>query len=173
MVLNALAASAAADLLGLSVEEIKAGMKKVQSVSGRSNIIEFRDFILIDDCYNANPVSMKAAIDLLQSAHGRKVAVLGDMFELGEEEEKLHFEVGEYAKGKVDLLICVGNLAEHIYKGAMTVKDENMKIWYIRQKEEIYSQLEKIIMPQDTILLKASHGMGFADIVSWFEKMYS
>ena len=173
MVLNALAASAAADLLGLSVEEIKTGMKKVQSVSGRSNIIGFRDFILIDDCYNANPVSMKAAIDLLQSAHGRKVAVLGDMFELGEEEEKLHFEVGEYAKGKVDLLICVGNLAEHIYKGAMEVKDENMEIWHIRQKEEIYSQLEKIIMPQDTILLKASHGMGFADIVSWFEKMYS
>ena len=70
-------------------------------------------------------------------------------------------------------MICVGNLAEHIYKGAMEVKDENMEIWHIRQKEEIYSQLEKIIMPQDTILLKASHGMGFADIVSWFEKMYS
>ena len=173
MVLNALAASAAANMLGLSMEEIKTGMKKVQSVSGRSNIIGFRDFILIDDCYNANPVSMKAAIDLLQSAHGRKVAVLGDMFELGEEEEKLHFEVGEYAKGKVELLICVGNLAEHIYKGAATQKYENNRVLYLKEKKEIYSLLEKIILPQDTILLKASHGMGFADIVSWFEKMYS
>ena len=173
MVLNALAASAAADMLGLSVEEIKVGMHKVQSVSGRSNIIGFEEFILIDDCYNANPVSMKAAIDLLQSAHGRKVAVLGDMFELGEEEEKLHFEVGEYAKGKADLFICVGNLAEHIYKGAVTEQDENSKVLYLKEKEEIYSLLEKIIMPQDTILLKASHGMGFADIVSWFEKNYS
>ena len=173
MVLNALAASTVADMSGLSVEEIKAGMRKVQSVSGRSNIIEFQDFILIDDCYNANPVSMKAAIDLLQSAHGRKIAVLGDMFELGEEEEKLHFEVGEYTKGKADLLVCVGNLAEHIYKGAMVQKNEDMEILYLKEKEEIYSLLEKIMMPQDTILLKASHGMGFADIVSWFEKMYS
>ncbi len=173
MVLNALAASAVADMLGLSVDEIKAGMKKVKSVSGRSNIIGFQDFVLIDDCYNANPVSMKAAIDLLQSANGRKVAVLGDMFELGEEEEKLHFEVGEYAKGKVDLLICVGNLAEHIYKGAMEQKGEDITLLYLKEKEDIYSHLEQILMPQDTILLKASHGMGFADIVSWFQKTYS
>ena len=186
MVLNALAASAVADQLGLSADEIKAGMKKVKSVSGRSNIIEFQDFVLIDDCYNANPVSMKAAIDLLQSASGRKVAVLGDMFELGEEEEKLHFEVGEYAKDKVDLLICVGNLAEHIYNGAMEQKEEVVfealaaqvsgredTVFYLKEKEDIYSCLEQILMPQDTILLKASHGMGFADIVSWFEKTYS
>ena len=173
MVLNALAASAVADMLGLSVDEIKAGMKKVESVSGRSNIIAFQEFVLIDDCYNANPVSMKAAIDLLQSANGRKVAVLGDMFELGEEEEKLHFEVGKYTKGKVDFLICVGNLAEHIYEGAMEDKDTGTTLLYLNKKEEIYSHLKQIIMPQDTVLLKASHGMGFADIVSWFEKTYS
>ena len=81
--------------------------------------------------------------------------------------------MGEYAKGKADLFICVGNLAEHIYKGAVTEQDENSKVLYLKEKEEIYSLLENIIMPQDTILLKASHGMGFADIVSWFEKKYS
>ena len=148
-------------------------MKKVSAVSGRSNIMPLQDFVLIDDCYNANPVSMKAAIDLLQSANRRKVAVLGDMFELGEEEEKLHYEVGEYTKGKVDFLICVGKLAKNIYEGAMKNKDESTKVLYLENKEDIYSQLEQIIMPQDTILLKASHGMGFADIVSWFEKNYS
>ncbi|MBR3808663.1 MAG: UDP-N-acetylmuramoyl-tripeptide--D-alanyl-D-alanine ligase, partial [Lachnospiraceae bacterium] len=124
MVLNALAASAVANMLGLTSEEIKAGMKKVSAVSGRSNIMPLQDFVLIDDCYNANPVSMKAAIDLLQSANKRRVAVLGDMFELGEEEEKLHYEVGEYTGGKVDLLICVGNLAKNIYEGAMKNKGE-------------------------------------------------
>lgn len=173
MVLNALAASAVANMLGLTSEEIKAGMKKVTAVSGRSNIMPLQDFVLIDDCYNANPVSMKAAIDLLQSANKRKVAVLGDMFELGEEEEKLHYEVGKYTKGKVDFLICVGNLARNIYEGAMVEKAEDMMVLYLEDKEEIYSQLKEIIMPQDTILLKASHGMGFADIVSWFEKTYS
>lgn len=173
MVLNALAASAVADMLGLSTEEIKAGMRTVQSVSGRSNIIPLQDFVLIDDCYNANPVSMKAAVDLLQSANGRKIAVLGDMFELGEEEEKLHFEVGEYTKGKVDILICVGDLAKYIYEGAMENKEEDTLLLYLKEKEELYLHLEHIIMPQDTILLKASHGMGFADLVSWFEKTYS
>ena len=173
MVLNALAASAVADMLGLSEKEIKAGMKRVKAVSGRSNIIGFQDFVLIDDCYNANPVSMKAAIDLLQSANKRRVAVLGDMFELGEEEEKLHYEVGQYTKGKVDVLICVGDLAKHIYEGAVEQKEEGMILFHLKEKEEIYSYLEQILMPQDTILLKASHGMGFADIVSWFEKTYS
>ena len=172
MVLNALAASAVADMLGLTSEEIKEGMKKVTAVSGRSNIMPLKDFVLIDDCYNANPVSMKAAVDLLQSANGRKVAVLGDMFELGEEEEKLHYEVGEYTKGKVDFLICVGNLARNIYEGALKNK-EDMTLLYLDNKEDVYSRLQQIIMPQDTILLKASHGMGFADIVSWFEKNYS
>ena len=173
MVLNALAASAVADLLGLTQDEIKEGMKKVEAVSGRSNIIPFKDFVLIDDCYNANPVSMKAAIDLLQSANGRKVAILGDMFELGEEEKKLHYEVGQYTVGKVDILICIGNLAKYIYEGAIQGKNEDAFMIYLKEKEELYSQLEDIIMPQDTILLKASHGMGFADIVSRFQKNYS
>lgn len=173
MVLNALAASAVADLLGLTQDEIKEGMKKVEAVSGRSNIIPFKDFVMIDDCYNANPVSMKAAIDLLQSANGRKVAILGDMFELGEEEKKLHYEVGQYTAGKVDILICIGKLAKYIYEGAIQGKNEDAFMIYLKEKEELYSYLENIIMPQDTILLKASHGMGFADIVSWFQKNYS
>lgn len=173
MVLNALAAGAVADLLGLTTEEIQEGMKKVKAVSGRSNIVPFTDFVVIDDCYNANPVSMKAAIDLLQSANGRKVAILGDMFELGEEEEKLHYEVGQYTIGKVDVVICIGNLAKNIYEGADQGKDENTGLLYLKEKEELYSKLRQIIMPQDTILLKASHGMGFAELVSWFEKNYS
>ena len=173
MVLNALAASAVADLLGLTQDEIKEGMKKVEAVSGRSNIIPFKDFVMIDDCYNANPVSMKAAIDLLQSANGRKVAILGDMIELGEEEKNLHYEVGQYTVGKVDILICIGNLAKYIYEGAIQGKNEDTFMIYLKEKEELYFHLENIIMPQDTVLLKASHGMGFADIVSRFQKNYS
>lgn len=172
MVLNALAASAVADALGLTTGEIREGMRKVEAVSGRSHIIPLKDTILIDDCYNANPVSMKAAIDLLQAANGRKVAVLGDMFELGEEEEKLHYEAGQYAAGKVDLLICIGKLSEHIYRGAKEKKTEGMEHLYLERKEEVYSHLLDIIKPQDTLLLKASHGMGFAEIVTWLEEHF-
>ena len=172
MVLNALSAAAVANYLNLSGDEIREGIKRVRAVGGRSNIIPYEDFVLIDDCYNANPVSMKAAIDLLQSAKGRKVAVLGDMFELGQQEEQLHYEVGVYAKNKVDFIICVGMLAEQIYEGALKDKPENMTLLYLRNKDEVYKHLKEIIMPQDTILLKASHGMGFADIVSWFERNY-
>ena len=171
MILNALAATAVADALGLNAKQIKEGMSRVEAVSGRSHIIALKDLVLIDDCYNANPVSMKAAIDLLQAAEGRKVAVLGDMFELGEEEEKLHYEVGQYtANGKVDLLICVGTLAKAIYEGA---KDKgSMEILYLEKKEELYSQLQSLLHPQDTLLLKASHGMGFAEVVSWLQKHF-
>lgn len=88
MVYNALAAAAAGQLLGLTPEEIRDGIAAVESVSGRSHIVKLPDKVLIDDCYNANPVSMEAAIDLLLQADGRRVAVMGDMFELGEQERK-------------------------------------------------------------------------------------
>ena len=84
MVINATAAALVGRLLGLSLEEIHAGIHNVTPVGGRSNLIKTKDKLVIDDCYNANPVSMKAAIDLLATATDRKVAILGDMFELGE-----------------------------------------------------------------------------------------
>jgi len=114
---------------------------------------------------------MKAALDLLQEANGRKVAILGDMFELGEEEEKFHFEVGEYGAIKADILICVGQLAKKIYEGALSKRKEE-GLFYLKTKEEVYSCVEQILKPQDTLLLKASHGMGFADIVTWLQKKY-
>ena len=88
----------------------------MQAVAGRSHVIETPEYILIDDCYNANPVSMKAAIDLLGTALQRKVAVLGDMFELGKDEAILHAQIGEYAMTHgVDVLICIGELSKHMY----------------------------------------------------------
>lgn len=172
MVLNALAAAAVAYSLKMTPEEIEKGLQRVQPVNGRSNIIKLQDRFVIDDCYNANPVSMKAAIDLLQSAAGRKIAVLGDMLELGEEEERLHYEIGQYVKGKADVLICIGKLAKKIYEGS-SEGENKLESFYLEEKADCYELLTKIIMPQDTILLKASNGMGFSDIVSWLEKQYS
>ena len=113
MVRNALAATAVGLLMGLSLEEIKSGIEKSESLSGRFHIIEKGSLTIIDDCYNASPVAMKASLDILKDAEGRKVAVLGDMFELGEDAAALHASVGAHAAGNaIDLLICVGKTAD-------------------------------------------------------------
>ena len=82
-------------------------------------MIETDKFLVVDDCYNANPMSMKASLDVLAQADGRKIAVLGDMGELGENECEMHYEVGKYAANQgVDVLFCCGTLSEELAKGA-------------------------------------------------------
>lgn len=164
MIRNALAATAVGQKLGLTAEQIAVGIASVQAVSGRSRVAEAGGLVLIDDCYNANPVSMKAAIDLLSLALGRKVAVLGDMFELGEKEKELHAEVGAYAAAHgVDCLLCAGKLSESMYAAA---KEAGMKdAHHFPDREALLLQLEKLLRPGDSVLIKASHGMGYEKIV--------
>ncbi len=135
MVYNALAAVCVGSLLGVGKEEMKSGIRHLQAVKGRSNVIQLPAGILIDDCYNANPVSMKAAIDLLQLAPQRKVAVLGDMFELGEGEIAMHAEVGKYAMSRgTDVLVCIGGLSRHMYQGAKETISKNA-VYYFPDKQ--------------------------------------
>lgn len=169
MVLNALAATAVGKKLGLTPAEITQGIAEVQAVAGRSHVIETSEYILIDDCYNANPVSMKAAIDLLQTALQRKVAILGDMFELGTDEARLHGEIGEYAVFHgVDVLICVGTLSENMYQTARQTaaqQGSDLALHYFRTREEALQELTSILHTGDAVLIKASHGMSFEKIV--------
>lgn len=177
MVLNALAATAVGSLLSLTCDEIAAGIRSVQPVGGRSNIIRQAKCTIIDDCYNANPVSMKAAIDLLSMADTRKVALLGDMGELGSNEKALHHEVGAYAAAAgIELLVCVGELSGNMYEGAMeqlaisrTNSDDrpesNTKLLYYKTREDLIEALPAILNAEDTVLVKASHFMGFENVV--------
>ena len=174
MVYNALAAAAVGKCLGLTKEQIQAGITGVQSVGGRSNVIVLENNTVIDDCYNANPVSMKAAIDLLATALGRKVAVLGDMFELGNRECELHEEVGAYAAEKgIDIIICTGTLSKHMYEGARSTGVEkgellasrNREVYYFETRDKMLEQLPDMLKQGDNILVKASHGMHFEKVV--------
>ena len=163
MIYNAMAAAAVALQFGMSKEEIAAGISHVEAVAGRSHLVEAGDKVIIDDCYNANPVSMKAAIDLLATAPGRKVAILGDMFELGENEKAMHGEVGEYAAEKgIDLILCVGELSEAMYQEAAG-NGGNAK--YYETREALEEVLNEILQPGDTVLVKASHSMAFENLV--------
>ena len=88
MIYNALAAACVGAQLGLSSIQIRDGISKLKTIAGRNNIIKTDNYTIIDDCYNANPVSMKASIDVVDMALGRKVCILGSMFELGDNEKK-------------------------------------------------------------------------------------
>lgn len=163
MVYNALAGALVGRELGLSNEEIKAGIETLVPVTGRNNMIETENLFIIDDCYNANPISTKASLDVLATADTRKVAILGDMFELGEHEEELHYGVGQHAAEKgIDLLICIGALSKNTAKGAT---DNKGSVLHFETKAEFFQKMNTIIKKGDTILVKASHGMEFPEIV--------
>lgn len=162
MVANALAAAAVGVELGLTSSEIKAGVESYKTVGSRANLIDTGKIRIIDDCYNANPTSVKASLDTLMNFDGRKVAVLGDMKELGENELELHYEVGVYAK-KCDKVIAVGPLAKELAKGA----DGE----YFETKEELIEKLPELIVSGDIVLVKASHSMAFEKIVEELKKL--
>ncbi len=115
---------------------------------------------IIDDCYNANPTSVKASLETLVNFKGRTVAIIGDMKELGTDELALHFDTGAYAKQiGVDVVLSAGPLAKELAKGAQGK-------WF-ETKEELISALPEIIKNGDTVLVKASHSMQFEKIVEF------
>ncbi len=167
MVINALAAATVGKLLGMEEEDILKGIASVQATGGRSNIMKLADKTVIDDCYNANPVSMKAAIDLLMMAQGRKVVILGDMFELGTDELALHREVGMYAAmARLEGMIFIGNLSKEMYEGAAKLRAMPE---YYPNKEAFFAAHEPEDFADTTVLVKASHGMHFEEIVEWLK----
>lgn len=171
MVYNALAAAAVGNIYGLTTEQIKAGIESLEPISGRFRMIETDKFLIVDDCYNANPMSMKASLDVLQDGAGRRIAVLGDMGELGENEVQLHEEVGEHAgKCDIDVLICTGKLCRNMAERAQRT-NPNLKVIYEPDRESLLEHLEGYVQDGDTILVKASHFMKFEEVVTKLENM--
>lgn len=169
MIYNALAGALVGRELGLSAEEIKSGIEALVPVSGRNNMIETENFLIIDDCYNANPISTKASLDVLATADTRKVAILGDMFELGENEKDLHYGVGQHAAEKgIDLCICIGELSKHTAGGAST---GNKTVFHFDTKADFLAEMDTLLQKGDTILVKASHGMEFPEIVEKLQQL--
>lgn len=165
MVSNALAAVAVGRLLGLSDEQLKNGVESYKTVGSRANVINTGKIRIIDDCYNANPTSVKASIDTLANFSGRKVAVLGDMKELGKNERILHFETGKYAKDKgIDLVIAVGELSQELARGA----DGE---WFA-DVQQLKEAVPALINEGDTVLVKASHSMHFEEVVDFLKSEF-
>jgi UDP-N-acetylmuramoyl-tripeptide--D-alanyl-D-alanine ligase len=143
---NAMAALAAARAIGVE----PAGPIDVVLSERRGQRIELPGgVVVVDDCYNANPMSMRAALDELTRAPGRRIAVLGDMLELGPGEVAFHEEIGAYARERADVLITVGPLATHMH-GDHAAGDASAAAEVVRS----------VMRPGDTILVKASRGVG-------------
>ena len=170
MIYNALAATQVGMDLGVSLMDIKRALETSVQISGRNNIIDTEKFTIIDDCYNASPSSMRSSLELLQNAKGRKVAILGDMLELGENSPKYHFQVGQFAGNcGVDLIICVGPLSDKIFSGAKLISEG--KVEYFKSLKEAMKMIPDLLIPSDTVLLKASNGMHFSQLLEMIQKL--
>lgn len=168
-VYNALAAAAVALQLGMELEQVAQGLERVQSSGMRMDLFESATgVIVINDAYNANPTSMRAALSALRdiTVPGRRIAVLGDMAELGSLSELAHFQLGEeVARSGVDVLVTVGRLARRIAEGA---RAEGMDLDSIRPcatPEEASEVLDDLLEPGDAVLVKASRVMGLERVV--------
>jgi UDP-N-acetylmuramoyl-tripeptide--D-alanyl-D-alanine ligase len=164
-VYNALAATAVGLELGLSLDEVKKGIEEARTIAGRTNLVKVNGMNIIDDCYNANPVSMAAALDVLSHATGRTIAVLGDMGELGENEKALHYGVGVcVGEKKIHTLFCAGELAAEYEKGTKSVNTD-CEVYYFKTRDEMIASLKEYVKAGDNILIKASHFMDFPKVV--------
>ncbi len=175
MILNALAAVCVGIKLNLSFDEIAKGIKEYTSIDGRFKVNVTDKFTVIDDCYNANPMSMKASLEALSEIPGRKIAVLGDMGELGAKEREYHYEIGKFAADlKLDAICCIGKLSKEMYKGVAGFKaddivdeeviNKKLNLFYFETVDDFLKNKNKIIKKGDTILIKASHFMSFKEI---------
>ena len=164
-VYNALCAMEVGRVLGIATNQIQDGIAKFELTKKRMDIRKLENgAIIINDAYNASYESMRASIEFLANHTGtRKIAVLGDMFELGEYSEELHRNVGkEVASHDIDVLICAGENSKYIIEEAQ--KNKKIETFYFHNNEEIVEKLTQELRNGDVVLVKASNGMKFFEI---------
>jgi UDP-N-acetylmuramoyl-tripeptide--D-alanyl-D-alanine ligase len=164
-VYNCLAAIAAGEALGVDIKSAAEKLAGLKPTPMRLEIIQAGKFTIINDAYNANPPSMRAAIKVLGSmdASRRKVAILGEMLELGEIEKLRHHDIGVFAAEHADLVVAVGRLGDHIHQGASSVKKNSR---HYQDNAALIAELGTILKKGDLILVKASRGGHFEEIVN-------
>ena len=171
-VYDALSSWALAVSLGLDARKAAQALAHYKTTGHRQNIVQFRGLTMLEDCYNASPDSMRAALHTLQAypVKGRRIAVLGDMFELGSAQRSAHEQVGrQAAEAGVDLLITVGDAMRHAHACAEAF---GVSAVHCENRQEALEKLLCTCRTGDAVLLKASHGMQFEKILSAFYAQY-
>jgi len=162
--LAVLPAVAVAEKLGVPAEQIRAGLAGYETVGHRASITETGYLTVIDDCYNANPMSQKAAVTSLSALGGRRIALLGDMKELGPQSAALHRSVGEHAAvSGIDGLWACGPEARATYEGAVA---NGLAAEYFADAAAMEAALPQLLQRGDCVLVKASRSMHFETLVA-------
>lgn len=172
-VLNAMCAALVGKALNLNEIQIVEGIESFELTKKRMDITVLNNGTkVINDAYNASFESMQASLkNLAQYKENRKIAILGDMFELGEFSKELHEKVGEEVyQNNIDILMCSGENSKYILKAAEKQGMKKENIFYFEDKEQIVKKLREIIKPNDVILIKASNGMKFFELAEQLKK---
>ena len=156
---DALAAISVGIALGVHPQDIQLSLSQFQNMAGRQEILKEKDFTIIKDCYNAGPESMAAALNVLGNQEGRKIAVLGDMLELGVCTQAEHYRVGRIAAEKADILLSYGPNSRQMLDGATTGGMVGGKAKAFKDRAELVACLKRTAKPGDVILFKGSRGM--------------
>jgi UDP-N-acetylmuramoyl-tripeptide--D-alanyl-D-alanine ligase len=162
-VMTALAAAAVATTAGMTIKEIVEALANIEAGSRLKPRRSYSGALLLDDAYNAAPLSMRAALDVLAEMPGNRIAVLGDMLELGSEEDDSHREVGAYAVDRCDRLIAVGTRARGVADGAWDAG--HSQIQWFEEQGDATRMLRQEIGGDDVVLVKASYGMHLEEMV--------
>jgi len=167
---NALAAAAAACALGADVDDIRQGLESAEPPPMRFTVLRYRNGVrIINDAYNANPVSMQAALDSMALVTGksRRAAVLGDMLELGEESVEAHRRLGRAAAAaRLDLLVAVGSFALPVAEGAVEAGMKESLVHALPDARAAAETVKGWIGPDDLVLIKGSRGVRLEDVIS-------
>lgn len=171
-VYNALAAIAVGRAWGVSFDAIQQGLLKFRPSKMRMDILKLKQGLtILNDAYNANPNSMKASLQVLAQQSGRKIAVLGDMLELGEYAEDAHREIGQYAyQSGIDVILVKGDYAPQVLEGAIFAGATEEKVFAFGNNQELTERLIQLIQPNDTILIKGSRGMKMEEVLHYLEE---
>ncbi len=161
--MTVLAASAVCRRAGLELDQISEGLARLSPGTRLARRSAWNGATIIDDSYNAAPLSMRAALDLLTECEPRRIALLGDMYELGTEEQAAHRAIGEYAATRCDWLIAVGDRSRDLIEAAREAG--HPEACWIAEAEQATDILRSSLGPRDTLLVKASHAMHLEAVV--------
>ena len=167
---DAMAAVTIGLTMGVTPENIAAGLEQFRNMAGRQEVIQARGVTILKDCYNAGPESMTAALEVLGGKSVRRVAVLGDMLELGTCTQAEHYRVGRIAAEKADIVLAYGPNAARGGGGCLTGGMTEKTAQAFTEIDQITAALERLVKPGDYILVKGSHGMHMEKILDAFLK---
>ncbi len=158
-VLDAMAAISVGLAMGVSIADIQQRLASFRNLAGRQEILEEKGYTIIKDCYNAGPESMAAALRVLGAKTTRRIAVLGDMLELGVRTQAEHYRVGRIAAENADLVLAYGPNAKRVVSGALTGGMTDGCALDFEDRNQLVATLQRLAKPGDTMLFKGSHGM--------------